>query len=159
MLLRSLQQHLYNCHYLPKAQLRLLLQHCRSLDLITQHKNLQLLPDGSPALQFLPIKKGSSCCRCRYLTSSRKQARNHANKVHKLNEQACTDSYRSVQLQSWYPGTRAQYWIVKAKATAPVTPTALGLQKQGSPSFDSAVELEKLEQQEINCKERRRHGV
>ena len=80
---------------------------------------------------------------------SRTRVRNHINKVHKLSEQACTDSYRPVQLQSWYPGSRAQYWIVKAKATALVTPAALGLQKQGKPSYDSDAELAKLEQQEI----------
>ena len=111
VLLRSLPQHLHSCHYLLKAQRRLLLQHCRSLDLITQRKDLQLLPNGSPALQFLPINKGYSCCRCCYMTMSRKHVRNHVNKVHKLSKQACTDSYQLVQLQSWYPGTRAQYWI------------------------------------------------
>jgi len=74
------------------------------------------------------------------------------NQAHELYLQACTDSYESVQLQSWFLGARAKYWIVRAKATA--NPTAIGLQKGGASSLDSAKELAKLEQQEIRRLER-----
>jgi hypothetical protein len=52
--------------------------------------------------------------------------------------QASSDKYRLVQLQSWFPDTRAQYWIVKSQATA-------------IPQRSSSVsgELRRLEQQEI----------
>jgi Orsellinic acid/F9775 biosynthesis cluster protein D len=107
VLLPALQLHLRRCHRLPLAQLKLLLKHCQSLDLIAKRRDLQLPPNGSPALLFPPIKKGYSCCRCRNLTSSYKKARNHANKVHKLSLQAYTDGYRPMQLQSWFPNSWA----------------------------------------------------
>jgi hypothetical protein len=144
---KALRQHLQRRHRLPVAQRQLLLRHCQSLDLITRPEDLQLPPDHSSTLPFLPVKKGYSCCQCRYLTCSRKQARNHANQVYKLTLQACTNSYHSVQLQSWFSGSRALYWIVRAKATA--DPAAIGLQKGGDSRLGSAKELEKLEQQEI----------
>jgi hypothetical protein len=96
VLLPALQLHLRRYHRLPLAQRKLLLKHCQSLDLIAKREDLQLPPNGSPALLFLPIKKGYSCCQCRYLTSCYKEARSHANKVHKLSLQACTNSYRPV---------------------------------------------------------------
>jgi Orsellinic acid/F9775 biosynthesis cluster protein D len=152
---RSLQQHLYGCHTLPQAQRKLLLQHCRSLDLTAQRRDLQLPPDASPALPSLPIEKGYSCCRCRYLTSSRKMARNHANKVHKLSLQACTDSYHSVQLQSWFLGSLARYWIVTASAGATGIPTDIQGHSSSSCVTASALdELYRLEQQEIQRLER-----
>jgi Orsellinic acid/F9775 biosynthesis cluster protein D len=144
VLARALKQHLCSCHRLPLSQRQLLLKHCQSLDLITQRKDLQLLPDQSPALPFLPVQKGYSCCQCRYLTCSRKQARRHGNKVHKLCLQACTDSYRPVQLQSWFSGNRAQYWTLKAGAAA--IPTAAATSELD--------ELHRLEQEEIQRLER-----
>jgi hypothetical protein len=68
--------------------------------------------------------------------------RRHVDKAHDLTRQACTDSYQSAQLQSWFLGSRAQYWIVKNVATAiPLAP------QQRSSSVSS--ELHQLEQQEI----------
>ena len=58
---KGLCRHLYSCHRLPQAQRRLLVKHCQSLDLITQPEDLQLPPDHSPALPFLPVHKGHSC--------------------------------------------------------------------------------------------------
>jgi hypothetical protein len=66
------------------------------------------------------------------------------NKAHQLYLQACTNSYESVQLQSWFPGPRAKYWIVKAGAGAAAIPTAI----QGR-STSELGELHRLEQDEI----------
>jgi hypothetical protein len=108
----------------PVEQRKLLLKHCESLDLITQAKDIQLLPNDSLALQFLPVTKGYSCrqSQCHYLTSNENNMRWHINKTHKLLFQAFTDSFQSVQLQSWFLGGRAKYWIVRAEATATANP-------------------------------------
>ena len=102
ILIGTLSHHLYDCHHVRGPQHRLLVEHCRSLDLVTQRADLQLPPNGSPALAFVPTRAGYSCCQspCRYLTWSRKQMRLHANRTYKLGMQACTDSYRPVRLQS-----------------------------------------------------------
>jgi len=71
----------------------------------------------------------------------------HINKTHKLLFQAYTDSFQSVQLQSWFHDSRAKYWIVRAEAAA--TPTTIQHPKGSSLSSDSAKELERFEQQEI----------
>jgi Orsellinic acid/F9775 biosynthesis cluster protein D len=144
-MLPALQQHLRRCHHLPRAQRLQLLQHCRSLDLITRLGDLQLPLDNSPALPFLPVQNGYSCGQCRRLTCSRKEAHKHANKVHRLTFQACTDSYRPIQLQSWFGGNRTQYWIVRAEAAA--VPTAI--QQHSSCAEGELDELYRLEQQEI----------
>ena len=106
---QSLRRHLQGCHRLLRAQRQLLLQHCQSLDLITHPEDLQLLPDHSLALQFLPVQRGYSCCKCHFLSCSRKKVRQHVNKAHGLALQACTDSYCPVQLQAWFSGSRALY--------------------------------------------------
>jgi hypothetical protein len=144
--LKALRQHLYSCHQLPLDQRQLLVQHCQSLDLITQPKDLQLPPDHSPALPFLPVRKGYSCRQpqCRLLNCSRSNVRRHVNQAHELYLQACTDSYEAVQLQSWFLGPRAKYWIVKAGAGAAAIPTAI--QDRSTSELD---ELHRLEQEEI----------
>jgi hypothetical protein len=70
----------------------------------------------------------------------------HINKAHGLSLQARTDSYPSVQLQSWswFLGARALYWIVRADATA--GPVAV---QHCFHSPSELSELERLEQQEI----------
>ena len=120
---KALCRHLQTFHQVPIEQRRLLLKHCESLDLITQAKDIQLPPNHSPALQFLPVTKGYSCRQpqCPYLTSNEDNMRWHINKTHKLFVQACTDSFQSVQLQSWFHDSRAKYWIVMVEAA--VTPT------------------------------------
>jgi hypothetical protein len=85
---------------------------------------------------------GYSCLQCRFHTPSEDYVRAHLNRVHKLTWQACSDNYRPAQLQSWFLGTRAQYWAVRTQATA--IPLAI-------PQRPSSVsnELHRLEQQEI----------
>jgi hypothetical protein len=147
---KALQRHLQSQHRLPLAQRQLLVEHCQSLDLIAQQKDLQLPPDHSPALPFVPVHTGYSCRQrqCRYLTCSRDNIRGHVNKAHGLHQQACTDSYESVKLQSWFLGARAQYWIVRASAAA--IPTTIQQRRHRSSSVDSELdELHRLEQQEI----------
>jgi hypothetical protein len=146
---KGLHWHLQVYHRVPIEQRRLLLQHCGSLDLITKAKDIQLPLDNSPALQFLPVTKGYSCCQpqCRHFSSNEHNMQVHINKAHNLFSQACADSIQSVQLQSWFLGGRAKYWIVRAEAAA--TPTTIQHLKGSSLSSDSARELERLEQQEI----------
>ena len=62
----------------------------------------------------------------------------HLNRVHDLTWQACSDNFQPVQLQSWFPGTQAQYWIVRTQAIA--IPQRLS---------SASNELHRLEQQEI----------
>jgi hypothetical protein len=96
---RTLPEHLRRFHRgFAASQRRLLVQHCETLDLITAVEDLQLQLDKSPPLPFLPVHKGYSCSQCRYLTCSRKRVRIYANKIHKLCLQACTNSYKLVQL-------------------------------------------------------------
>jgi hypothetical protein len=114
----ALWRHLQDHHRVPLVQRKLLLKHCQSLDLIPKLKDLRLPIDHSLALQFLPVRQGYSCRQCRYLTSCRDSVRGHINTTHKLYRQAGTDSYHSVQLQTWFPAPRAQYWMVRSKATA-----------------------------------------
>jgi hypothetical protein len=71
------------------------------------------------------------------------------NQAHQLYFQACTDSYESVQLQSWFLGPRAKYWIVKAEAGASAILTAI--QDRSTSELD---ELHRLEQEEIQRLER-----
>ena len=106
---KGLYRHLQGFHQVLPAQRLLLVQHCQSLDLIARPEDLQLQPDYSLALRFLPIQQGYSCSRCRFLSSSRDSIRQHINKAHKLFQQACTNSYERAQLQSWFIGPRAQY--------------------------------------------------
>ena len=146
--LKGLPRHLQHFHRVFAAARQPLLKHCQSLDLITQPKDLQLLPDHSPALQFLPVHTGYSCSLCRFLTCSEDSIRRHINQAHKLYWQACSDNYQLAQLQSWFPSTRAQYWIVQSEATA--IPLAI---PQRSTSGTSN-ELHRLEQQEIERLER-----
>jgi hypothetical protein len=68
--------------------------------------------------------------------------RGHINQAHKLLFQACTYSFESVQLQSWFRGGWAKYWIVRVEATA----TAIA---NANPSNSEPNELHRLEQQEI----------
>jgi hypothetical protein len=107
---KGLHRHLQAYHRVPIEQRRLLLQHCGSLDLITQAKDIQLPLNHSPALQFLPVQKGYSCRQpqCPYLTTNEDNMRGHINQAHKLFYQACTDSFQSVQLQSWFLCGRAR---------------------------------------------------
>jgi hypothetical protein len=141
LFLNNLRQHLYSYHeQLPQIQRQLLVEHCETLDLVTQPKDLRLPPHHSPALEFLPIRQGYSCCQCWFLTSSRQRIRNHINATHDLKDQACTDNYRSVPLQTWSGGSRANYWIVQASAI----PLAIPGRSSSVPS-----ELYRLEQQEI----------
>jgi hypothetical protein len=136
--LKGLSRHLRGVHSVPTAMRQPLLDHCQSLDLITQRKDLQLPPDHSLALQFLPMQEGYSCCQCRFLSCADKVVRVHLNRVHDLTWQACSDNYRPAHLQSWFLGTQAQYWIVKIQATAiPQRPSS------------TSNELHRLEQQEI----------
>jgi hypothetical protein len=136
--LKGLSRHLQDVHKVSVATRQPFLDHCQSLDLITQPKDLQLPPDHSLALEFLPVQEGYSCRQCRFLTCSEKLVRVHINRVHKLTWQACSDNYRPVQLQSWFPSTQAQYWTVRTQATA-------------IPQRSSSVsnELQRLERQEI----------
>jgi hypothetical protein len=61
--------------------------------------------------------------------------------------QACSDNYRLAQLQSWFPDTWAEYWIVTSQAAA-------------IPQRSSSVsgQLRWLEQQEIRQLEQREQG-
>jgi hypothetical protein len=86
---KALRRHLQDRHCLPLAQRQLLLQHCQSLDLISQPEDLQLPPDKSLALPLLPVQKGYSCSRFRFLSGSRSNMRHHVNKAHQLGLQAC----------------------------------------------------------------------
>jgi hypothetical protein len=147
---KGLCRHLQRCHRLPAAQRRRLVQHCQSLDLITQPEDLQPPLDDSPALPFLPVRTGYSCSQgqCRFLTPSRDGIRQHVNGAHRLYLQACTNSYSSAPLQSWFQGPRARYWIVRASARATGIPTAIW----GCPN--ELDELYRLEQEEIQRLER-----
>ena len=144
---QSLRRHLQGCHRLLRASRQLLLQHCQSLDLITHPKDLQLPPDHSLALQFLPVQKGYSCRQCRFLSCSRKTVRRHVNKAHGLALQACTDSYCLVRLQAWFPAPRALYWVVKTDA--PASPVRALKAIRARAKDDKDEELYRLEQQEI----------
>jgi Orsellinic acid/F9775 biosynthesis cluster protein D len=127
----------------PVDQRKLLIQHCQSLEseLIPDQKQLQLPPDDSPPLWFLPVRDGFSCSysRCRHRTTCKKKRRVHVNKAHGLQGWACTRSYRPAWLQSWFRGSRAQYWVVAVDA--PHIPIPKAVQSRNA--------LEKLEQQEI----------
>jgi hypothetical protein len=97
VLTQALQRHLLTHHkQVPVAQRQLLVQHCQALEgLITRPKDLQLPRDGSRPLPFLEVLKGFSCTQPGYhfLSASRRQIRRHANQVHDLTLQACTNSY------------------------------------------------------------------
>jgi Orsellinic acid/F9775 biosynthesis cluster protein D len=116
--LKGLFRHLQDVHKVSAATRQPLLDHCQSLDLITQPKDLQLPPDYSLALQFLPVQEGYSCRQCRFLTCSEKFVHVHINRAYKLTWEACSDNYQPVQLQGWLPSTQVQYWIVRSQATA-----------------------------------------
>jgi Orsellinic acid/F9775 biosynthesis cluster protein D len=149
---KGLCQHLRRSHQLPTAQRKLLVERCWSLDLITQSKDLQLQPDYSPALSFLSVHNGYSCSQgqCRFLTFNRDNIRQHVNQAHKLYLQACTNSYKSAQLQSWFRGSRAKYWIVTAASVGPTgIPTAIRSRPGQVSTSGEADELYRLEQQEI----------
>ena len=112
---KSLDCHLRRYHRCPIAQRRALLEYCSSsFDLLPGLP--AELPDGQLQLPQLPVLEGFSCCCCRFLTISRSCIRQHANKVHQLALQACTDAYRRVLLQTWSPGPRAKYWVVAGEA-------------------------------------------
>ena len=90
----ALLQHLQHCYNLfAVVQRRLLVQHCQTLDLIAAAGDLQLPANDSLLLSFLPVYPGYSCSCCSYLTCSRKQVCNHANRIYRLRLQACTNSY------------------------------------------------------------------
>jgi hypothetical protein len=105
----ALSRHLQHYHKVHIDQRRLLDQHCQSLELVARRKDLQLPADQSLALQFLPVHAGYSCCKCQFLTTSKSQVRCYINQAYQLSYQACTDNYRSVQLQTWFPSSRAKY--------------------------------------------------
>jgi hypothetical protein len=91
---KGLHRHLQKLHkQVPAAQRQLLTQHCQSLELITQPKDLQLPLDNSLPLSFMPIQQGYSCCQCRFLTCSESNIRKHINKDHGQSQGACTRSY------------------------------------------------------------------
>jgi hypothetical protein len=112
----ALSGHLGRYHKVHIDQRRLLDQHCQSLELVAQRKDLQLPADQSLALQFLPVHAGYSCCKCRFLTIAESMMRGHVNQAHQLTYQACTDNYCSVQLQTWFSKHTARYWVVRRPA-------------------------------------------
>lgn len=137
--LKSLRKHLWGRHRLPLAQRQLLLQHCQSLDLITQPGDLQLPADHSLALQFLSVYKGYSCRQCRFLSCSRDNVRRHINQTHNLTLQACTDSCQT-----------AQYWIIQASTAALAIPERSGSVPSALHMLEEQ-EIQRLEQLEQDC--------
>jgi hypothetical protein len=65
----------------------------------------------NPALPL--YQHGFSCVNCRFLSISRDATFGHLNNAHSVYRSACKQHYSRVQLQSWHPGGRARYWIVR----------------------------------------------
>jgi hypothetical protein len=112
----ALFRHLQRLHQpVPVAQRKLLVQYCHSLDLAAGPKDLQLPPENSPPLLFVPVQKGYSCGQCRFLTCSRSNVRRHLNRAHGLDRQACTDSYRP-ELVPGFPGPILAHQLLRLPA-------------------------------------------
>lgn len=112
--LSRLEAHLLRTHSVPKPVRRLLLDHCSTLDVIESEDELLVRPDNSLVIPALPLHKdGYACSRCRFLTIGHGEIMKHLNTAHSIYRSACKDHFTRVQLQSWYSGPRAKYWIVR----------------------------------------------
>jgi hypothetical protein len=116
--LSQLEAHLFRTHSIPKPVRRLLLDHCSTLDVIRSEAELLDRPDSSPVIPAIPLYDNSyACSRCRFLTISYGAIMKHLNTAHSIYRSACKDHFTRVQLQSWYSGPRAKYWIVRTDNT------------------------------------------
>ena len=68
---------------------------------------VELPPDGSPAIELLPRAAGLSCRGCRYLTVSRKKMTDHCRRCG--GSVVDGDGWREVSLQSFSQGRYARY--------------------------------------------------
>jgi hypothetical protein len=140
----ALPRHLQHNHDIPITQRTLLVHYCQSLELAATRKDLQLPADQSLPLPSVPIHPGYSCRKCQFLTISKSMVRHHLNQAHQLTYQDCTDNYCSVQLQAWFPRSRAKYWIVRRPAAEIATAQKHDALKQLE--LDKIQRLEQLEQ-------------
>jgi hypothetical protein len=123
---------------------------------------LALGRDNSTPVPFLPILPGFACSLCRFFTISRNLVRQHVKSTHQLQQNACTNNFRLVQLQSWYTAPRARYWSVQAIAAA-ATATATAKTVVAGPTILAVTQttaniLEQLELEEAGRLEQLEHN-
>ena len=147
VLLSRLEAHLSRTHSIPKPVRRSLLEYCSTLGVIKSKEELVIRPDNSLVIPAIPLYNDGyacSCSCCHYLTISYSNIMQHLNSAHSIYRSACKDHFTRVQLQSWYSGPRAKYWIVRTDKAGSESAHPAPLPEQ-----EEAELLEKFEYAEV----------
>ena len=154
--LAGLDRYLRDQYRLSATIRKLLTTYCKTLGPLVDSQPITVLlpPDYSLVIPALRVyQNGFSYDNCRFLSISRSATLRHLNNAHSVYCSACKQYYSCVQLQSWYPGGCAHYWIVQNIGADSSSSNTLTEHPQRKDLYSAAdirsIILEELEQEEI----------
>ena len=77
-------------------------------------RSVPLPLNGSLPQPVLPVIDGFQCRDCIYTTTNRLVIRQHCNTEHQKQRLSDEELFQAIQLQAWFRGNRARYWVVDA---------------------------------------------